>query len=330
MLKLFVPLIRIEALILAAKILKIFYRKLFTQTLQNKLRQAFLPLSLLPKKIAMIKKFLLTAIVAAGVFCMGKTQNLVTPQPSPTETISQNFGLSKIDISYSRPGVKGRKIFGDLVPYGKVWRTGANNATTITFGDDVTINGTKIPKGKYGLLTIPGEKEWTIIFTKQTDVTSPADYKQDQDVLRVSAQTYTLPFTIENFTIDINGITSNSCNLEMYWDNTYVNVPITTDVDSRVMAQIKNLMDNDNRPYYAAAAYYIENGKDLNQAVEWMDKAIAQNPDAFFMYYQKAKALAKLGKKQEALAASNKSMELAKAAKNDDYIALNEKLQKEL
>jgi hypothetical protein len=278
----------------------------------------------------MNKNLTLAVILSLCTICFCAAQNLVTPQPSPTENIKQNFGLSQIEISYSRPGVKGRNIFGDLVPYNKVWRTGANNATTITFGDDVTINGTKIPAGKYGLLTIPAPDEWTIIFTKQTDVTSPAAYKQDQDVLRVSAKPFQLPFSIENFTISFNNITSNSCNLEMMWDNVYVQIPISTDIDTKIMTQIKEIMEGDNRPYFQSALYYIDNGKDLNQAVEWLDKAIAQNPDGYFIYYQKARALAKLGKKQDAMAASNKSIELAKQAKNDDYVTLNEKLQKDL
>ncbi len=269
-------------------------------------------------------------MLAASALCFCCAQNLVTPQPSPTEEIKQNFGLSQIELSYSRPGIKGRKIFGDLVPYNKVWRTGANSATTITFGDGVIIEGTKIAAGKYGLLTIPGENEWTVIITKQTDVTNAAAYKQDQDVLRIPVKPYKLPYSIETFTMGFGDISSNSCKLELMWDSVYVHVHIETDVDTKVMSQIKDVMASDNHPYFQAAQYYIDNGKDLNQAVEWLDKAIAQNPDAYFMYYQKARALAKLGKKQEALAASNKSIELAKTAKNDDYVALNEKLQKSL
>ena len=278
----------------------------------------------------MKKNITFALILSAFTFCFCYSQNLVTPQPSPTEEIKQNFGLSQIEVSYSRPGVKGRKIFGDLVPYNKVWRTGANSATTITFGDDVMIEGTKIPAGKYGLLSIPGENEWTIIFTKQTDVTNAAAYKQNQDVLRVSVKPFQLPFSVQNFTISFNDITGDSCKLELMWDNVYVSVPVTTDVDSKVMTQIKQVIDADNRPYFQAAQYYIDNNKDLNQAVVWLDKAIAQNPDAYYMYYQKARALAKLGKKQDAIVASNKSIELAKNAKNDDYVALNEKLQKSL
>jgi hypothetical protein len=277
----------------------------------------------------MIKKLSIAIMLSAFAIC-SFAQQLNTPQPSPTQEVKQNFGLSKIELSYSRPGMKGRKIFGDLVPYGKVWRTGANSATTLTFGDDVTIGGTKIPAGKYGLLTIPNAGEWTIIITKQTDVTSPAAYKQDQDVVRLTAQPVNLGFPVESFTILFGDVTSNSCNLQMIWDDIVVSFPITTDVDAKISAQIKDLMDKDNRPYFAAAMYYIETGKDPNQALAWLEKATAQNPDAFYMFYQKARVLAKLGKKQEALAVSNKSIELAKAAKNDDYVALNMKLQKDL
>lgn len=278
----------------------------------------------------MKKKLMLALMFSSFLFYAVYSQELKTPQPSPTAEIKQNFGLSQIEISYSRPGVKGRKIFGDLVPYGKVWRTGANAATTIAFGDDVMVGGTKVPVGKYGLLTIPGENEWTVIITKQTDVTSPADYKQDQDVVRVAVKPYQLPFAVETFTMGLGDITGSSCKLELMWDNVYVNVPITSDVDSKIMTQIKEIMEGDNHPYFQAALYYIENGKDLNQAVTWLDKAATQNPDGFWIYYQKARALAKLGKKQDAITASNKSIELAKAAKNDDYVALNEKLQKTL
>jgi len=276
----------------------------------------------------MKKVFLFAA--ALYLFISTEAQQLNTPQPSPTANLKQNFALSNIEISYSRPGVKGRKVFGDLVPYGKVWRTGANNATTITFGEEVMIGGTKVPAGKYGLLTIPDQNEWTIIISKQTNVTSPADYKQDQDLVRVKAKAEKTPFSIETFMITVDDIKSNSCNIGMGWENTWVSFPITADVESKVMNQIKNTMEGDNRPYFNAALYYIDNGKDLNKAVEWLDKAYAQNPEAFWVLYQKARAQKMLGKKNDAVATSNKSIELAKKAKNDDYVALNEKLQKEM
>jgi len=272
-------------------------------------------------------KKLLLSVVLAGYLCLpSMAQSIKTPAPSTPQYVKQDFGLSSIELSYSRPGVKGRKIFGDLVPFGKVWRTGANSATTLTFGDPVTIGGTKIPAGKYGLLSIPAADEWTIILTHQLDVTSPAAYKADQDVVRVTAKTHDLPFSVETFTILFADVNSTSCSLQLIWDNTIVMVPITTDVDSKIMAQIDNAMNKDNHPYYTAAYYYLENGKDLNKALEWFDKALAQDPTAFFVAYQKARCQAKLGKKQDAIATAKKGIELAKQANNSDYVALNEKL----
>jgi tetratricopeptide (TPR) repeat protein len=276
-----------------------------------------------------MKQLFLSAICAAAMF-MADAQQLKTPAPSTTQTIKQEFGLGSIELSYSRPNMKGRKIFGDLVPYGKVWRTGANAATTLTFSDEVMIGGVKIPAGKYGLLSIPGEAEWTLIITKQLDVTSPAAYKQENDVVRVQVKPLAMTMSRETFTMQIANITDNGCEIHLMWDRTAVALPVSTDVDSKVMKQIESIMKTDSRPYFNAAVYYSENGKDLNQAVLWFDKAIEQNPKAFWIYYQKAKTLAKLGKKSEAMAASMKSMELAKEAKSDDYVALNEKLQKDL
>ena len=276
-----------------------------------------------------MKKLFISAM-ALVMMLSADAQGLNTPQPSPTQTVKQNFGLSSIELSYSRPGVKGRKIFGDLVPYGNVWRTGANQATTLTFGDEVTIGGVKIKAGKYGLLTIPEKKSWTIIISKQTGVTSPADYKQDQDVVRVDAKTNATGDAIETFTIEFANVKPNTCNLEIKWDKTSVSLPISTDVETKVMAQIDQLMNKDNRPYYNAAMYYMDNGKDLNQALGWFQKAAEMQPKAFWIQHQLANCLAKLGKKDEAKAAAEKSNALAAEAKNDDYVKLNEKLLAEL
>ncbi len=276
-----------------------------------------------------MKKILITAIAVCTLF-LADAQQLTTPQPSPTQTIKQNFGLSSIDLSYSRPGIKGRKIFGDLVPFGKVWRTGANNATTITFADDVTIGGTKVKAGKYGLLAIPEKKNWTLIISKQTDVTSPASYKQEEDVVRVEAETMNMDESLETFTMQFANIKPNSCELHIMWDKTAVSLPITTDVETKVMAQIDQLMNKDNRPYFNAAMYYMDNGKDLNQALTWFDKAVEAQPNAFWIHHQRANCLAKLGKKDEAKMAAEKSKALATEQKNDDYVKLNEKLLAEL
>ena len=255
-----------------------------------------------------------------------EAQQLSIPSPSPLQTVKQDFGLSYINLSYSRPSVKGRTVFGDLVPYGKIWRTGANGATIIEFGDAVIINGKRVPAGKYGLLTIPGKDQWIFIISKQQDVTNPASYKEEEDVLRITAPVNNLANAVETLTMDIGNMTPRSCELELLWSHVAVKFAIQNDYDSTVMANIDETMNHDNRPYFAAAMYYMENGKDLNKALEWFNMATAKNPDAFFMFYQKARCEAKLGKKQDALATAQKGIELAKKANNNDYISLNEKL----
>ena len=276
-----------------------------------------------------MRKIFLCAVIATA-FSTVNGQSLKTPLPSPPQTIKQDFGISSIELSYSRPGVKGRKVFGDLVPYGKVWRTGANNATTINFGDDVSIGTAKIPAGKYGLLTIPDKDNWTIIITKEVDVTNPADYKQDMDVVRVNVKPMTMKDKVETFTIQFANVASSTCELQMMWENTAVNLPISSDVEAVVMKQIDNLMNKDNRPYFQAALYYLNSGKDLNQALAWFDKAIEQQPDGYWIYHQRANTLAKLGRKDDAKISAQKSIALAKDAKNDDYVRLNEKLLDQL
>jgi hypothetical protein len=274
---------------------------------------------------AMVKSFIACSLFA--FFAVGAAaQPLRTPAPSTTQTIKQELGIGSVELTYSRPNVKGRKVFGDLVPYGSVWRTGANGATTLLFSDEVTIGGTKLPAGKYGLLSIPGASEWTLILTRQTDVTSPAAYKQDQDVVRIKATPKALSAPVETFTMQFADVKPAGADLQIMWDNTAVNLPITMDVDTKLMAQIDNLMNKDNRPYFQAAMYYMENGKDINQALAWLDKAVAQTPDAFWIHHQRANALAKVGRKEDARQAANKSIELAKKAQNGDYVRLNEKL----
>lgn len=272
----------------------------------------------------MIRKLFL----AAGLFAIlsaADAQQLRTPAPSPTQTIQQDLGISSLQLIYSRPGMKGRKIFGDLVPYGKVWRTGANSATRIRFNDDVNFGGQPLKAGEYALYTIPREDEWEIVINKGSEDWAP-QFKQENDILRVKAKSIKLDNPVETFTMQIENVKPTSADLKIMWEKTAVAVPISVEIDKKVMAQINDLMNKDNRPYFAAAMYYMENGKDLNQAVNWFDRALEQNPDAYYIYHQKANALAKLGKKEDAKKAANKSIELAKAQNNEDYVKLNEKL----
>ncbi len=253
---------------------------------------------------------------------IANAQTLTTPQPSPSQTIKQNFSLGSIELSYSRPGKKGRKIMGDLVPFGKVWRTGANAATTLTFTDDVTIGGTEVKAGKYGLLTIPEAGKWIIIITKDVNVSSPAAYKLENDVVRVEANAVKLPYAIENFTINFADITGSSCNVEMMWENTYVQFAITAPTDVKVMKQIDDAMNKDTKPYYNAASYYYDNGKDLNQALTWINKAIETNKEAYWMTMLKARIHLKQGDKAAAKTAATTTIELATKGKNDDYVKM--------
>jgi len=275
-----------------------------------------------------MKKILFLATVFAANVTFAQTLN--TPQSSTTQTIKQNFGLSSIELSYSRPNAKGRSVIGGLVPFGKVWRTGANQATTINFGDEVTIGDKKIAAGKYGLLSIPDKDNWVLIITKQLDATSPDAYKQESDIVRVNVKPVMLNNKVETFTMQFTNVKASTCDLNLQWENTSVTLPISVDVDSKVMSQINDVMTKDNLPYFASAMYYMDNGKDLNQALTWFNKAVEQNPTAFYMQYQRANCLVKLGKKQEAIAASTKSLELSKAANNADYVKLNEDLLKSL
>lgn len=275
----------------------------------------------------MKKYFLLLMIAGTSVMVNAQVK---TPAPSTSQTVKQEFGLGSIELSYARPNIKGRTVFGDLVPYGNVWRTGANGATTLSFTDEVSIGGTKLAPGKYGLLSIPGAKEWTLIISKQTDVTSPAAYKQDMDVVRVKAAVKKQLSKTETFTIQIANVKDNSCDLQIIWDNALVTLPIKTDVDTRIMNSIEAAMKTDKPPYAAAAAYYMNNGKDLNQAITWYKKATEAQPSAFWLFHQMANCYAKMGKKADAIAAAKKSMEIAEKAQSADYVALNKKLLAQL
>jgi len=263
--------------------------------------------------------FLLNAVL---LLSLANAQTLTTPQPSPTQTVKQNFSLGSVELNYSRPAKKGRTVMGDLVPYGKVWRTGANNATTLTFSDDVTIGGKEVKAGKYGLLTIPEADKWTIIISKDVTVNQPSAYKQENDVVRVQADVIKTPFTVENFTINFANITGSSLNVEMMWENTYVQFAVTANTDAKVMKQIDDAMNKDSKPYFNAASYYYDNGKDMNQALTWVNKALETNKEAFWMYLLKARIHKKLGDKAASKAAATTCIEVATKAKNDDYVKM--------
>ncbi len=255
-------------------------------------------------------------------------QSLKTPTPSPLQKISQEFALSTIDVEYSRPSAKGRKVFGDLEKYGNVWRTGANSPTTFTFGEDVSVGGKALKAGKYVLLTIPGKDSWQVMFCKPT--ASSFTFKEEDVVVKFSVKPNEMPFAFETFMIAFGEQTASSVKVSLLWENTDVEFEITANIDQKVMDAIDKAMNVDSKPYHAAASYYYDNNKDMKKALEWATKAADAQPHAFWITHLKAKIQAKLGDKAGAVASANKSIEVAKKAGNDGYVDLNEKLIKSL
>ena len=255
-----------------------------------------------------------------------QAQGLKMPQASTTQTVSQAFGLGKIDLTYARPSMKGRKIFGALEPFDKVWRTGANSATVIKFSDAVKVEGKDLPAGEYALFTIPGKTEWTIIFNKGTKEWGSYTYSEANDVLRVKVKTTTLKGKVETFTIQFANISDTNADLQLSWENTLVNVKLTTSVDERVMASIAEAMKGEKKPYFQAAQYYYTNGKDLKTALEWMNEAEKQMTDAPWVKLWKARVQLKMGDKVGAAKTAKEGLDIATRIKNEEYVRLNTQL----
>lgn len=254
-------------------------------------------------------------------------QQLKVPAPSPTQSMKQDFALGSITIDYSRPGVKNRVIFGDVVPFGKIWRTGANATTKITFTDDVKLEGNAVAAGTYGVYTIPGKDMWEIMLYKDLTLAgNVADYKPENEVLRFKVKPTALTNKVETFTINIADMTATAATIELLWDKTRVPISVTEEIDTRITKNIQSALSADTRPYFQAAGYYYDTNKDQKQALEWVNKAIEQNPKAFYMMMLKAKIEMKMGNKSDAIASANKTITLAKEAKNDDYVRMAEKL----
>lgn len=269
-----------------------------------------------------------TAATAIAVMTGTSLQaQLKVPAPSPLQTVKQAFALSDITIEYSRPSAKGRVIYGDVVPFGKVWRTGANASTKITFGEDVKVEGNAVTAGTYALYTVPNKDSWEIMLYKDLTLGgNVADYKKENEVIRFTVKPTALTEKVETFSIDVANVTASSASIELNWEKTRVAFSVVADIDSKIMKNIDNALANDTRPYFQAASYYYDNNKDLTKASEWVNKAIEANPKAFWMVLLKAKIQAKQGDKKAAVATAEQVITLAKEAKNDDYVKMAEKL----
>ena len=256
------------------------------------------------------------------------------PQASPTATLMQNFGVGKITLVYSRPSIKGRTVFmnnSDLAPLGKLWRTGANAATRLTFSDKVNFGGKDIDTGSYVLYTIPGESEWEIILNKGLNNSGTDGYKESEDVVRfkISADNST-NLDIETFTMEFLNLKPERCDLFILWGNTGVIIPITTNFKDKARTDIEAALKGTDKPYWQAASFYYEYDKDYAKALDNVNHAIEGNKDAFYMYMLKARIQKAMGDKTGAKASAEKTIETATAAKNDDYIKQANDLLKSL
>jgi hypothetical protein len=252
------------------------------------------------------------------------------PPSSTTQTIKQDFGMGSIELTYSRPGTKERMVFGDLVPYGKLWRTGANEATRLVFKTPVEMGGKKIDTGTYVLYTIPEEETWEIIINKGINNWGIDGYKETEDVVRFTVPVIKSSTRIETFTMQFANIKSERCELQLMWEKKAVAIPITTNIKDKLKAQLEAAMLSDKKPYWQAAQFYFEYDINLTKALENINKAADENPKAYYMFLYKANIQKAMGNNAGALESSRVSLALAKEAKNDDYVKMNQHLQKEL
>ena len=255
---------------------------------------------------------------------------LETPQPSPLSTVSQRVGMTDVTVTYSRPSARERTVMGELVPYDQVWRTGANRATKVSISDELSVAGNKLAAGDYALFTIPGEESWTVIFNKNTEQSGTGSYKQEEDALRVDVPVTATQDPYETFTLGFSNLSETKADMFIAWENTKVAIPLEDpNVDNKVMAQIDEQMasaGDDAGLYYQAANYYFTMDKDLQQAQEWIDKAVSLDDSKFWVLHLQAKIHAETENYDQARTAAQKSIELAKENGNQDYVRLNEKL----
>jgi hypothetical protein len=258
-----------------------------------------------------MKKFLLSLVLGFISFS-ASAQSLKVPAASPLQVTTQDFGLGTVKVEYSRPAVRGRVIFGNVVPYDKVWRTGANGTTKITFTQKVKWDSISIDPGTYGLYTIPGLDSWTVMLYKDLTLAGrTSEYDAQKEVVRTNIHVTNKKDSIQTFTIQFEEVMPTTMMMVLSWETTAIRIPITTNIDDEIMANIEQNVLKDNRPYYQAAMYYFDNGKDLRQALKWADLAVEQNPTAYWVMMLKAKIEYKLGESKDALKSAEKVKSLA-------------------
>lgn len=285
----------------------------------------------LKQKFKTLPILVIGGLIMVTTNVMAEAPKVDFPSASPSCTIKQRVGLTDIEIAYSRPGVKKRDIFGGLVPYDKVWRTGANGATKLIFSTPVKLNGHEIAAGTYALMTIPGKDEWTIIVNKGSEQWGAYKYDEKADVVRFKVKPTTMDHVAETFTIEFDDIKDESSSLNLVWDKTLVPIKVEVDYAANLEKQIETVMASDDpkKPFFQAAMFYYNHNKDLKKANEWVDAALKER-DAHYIVFLKAEILEKLGDKQGAMAAAKHSMELAEKANDHGYIKQNKDLMSRL
>jgi tetratricopeptide (TPR) repeat protein len=275
-----------------------------------------------------ISGMMMLLICAASVPAQGQIR---TPAASPLAKVEQRVGLTDMSVSYYRPSAKGRQVFGKLVPYGEIWRTGANGGTRISFSDPVKVEGKEVPKGEYALYSIPGEKEWILMLYKDLNLGgNVGDYKAENELIRFTVPAAKLPMKMESFTVLFGDLSDNSAQLYLMWEETMVKVKIEVTFHDRVMADIERVMKGPSaNDYSAAAGYYYANNLDMNQALAWINKALEGN-ERYWLLTTKARIQTRLKDYKGAMATSQRALELAKEQGDNAYVLQNTELQAEI
>ena len=278
-----------------------------------------------------MKKIIVLLFVAA--FAFSANAQIKTPAPSPSQKIEQMVGLTDVTLEYSRPSMKGRKIFGGLQDYGKVWRTGANKNTTLTFSTDFMVGGETLKAGTYALFTIPGEKTWDVIlYSDASNWGTPGKWDDTKVAAKITVTPEIMAMPVETFTITFDNLTNNSAVVGILWENTYVGLKFETPTDAMVSKQITAVMNGPEAgDYYASAVYYLQSDNDIKKAQMWIDKAIKMSSDApkYWMLRQQSLIHAKAGNTKGAIAAAKESLKHAEIAKSAGYIKMNKAALKE-
>ncbi|MCF3651338.1 DUF2911 domain-containing protein [Synoicihabitans lomoniglobus] len=276
-----------------------------------------------------------TSLFATGLALLSITvsaqEPLNFPAPSPTAKVAQTVGLTEVEIVYARPAMRGRKIFGALVPYDAIWRTGANQSSKISFSGPVVFGGVEVPGGTYALYTVPGSSKWEVILSRNTELWGSYGYVPDQEVARIEAKPIKTAESVESLTLSIDGVDADAATLNIAWERVRVSVPISADTQPVLIPQIEAVMasDAEKKPYFAAAMYLYSKGVMLDQAAEWIGIAAAQQPDAFWLTYRQGLVLEAAGDKVGAIAAAEKSLAKAQTQEGEikaEYTRLNEQL----